>query len=164
MPEFKMTGKDSPEFAALDDFTQAYIEAAFFTEEERLTEEMGEERPAVLINAGTLESRFYKDSVPSFEMLAPETLAAMIADCAKFQTDNDLTIRQALHKGQGTIRLMDNDHARAGADFWFTRNGHGCGFWDGDWPEPYATELDNAAKTFGEVYLHVGDDGLIYTS
>jgi len=25
--------------------------------------------------------------------------------------------------------------AQAGHDFWLTRNGHGAGFWDGDWPE-----------------------------
>jgi|SRR5882672_618798 len=26
-----------------------------------------------------------------------------------------------------------SDLAQAGHDFWLTRNGHGCGFWDGDW-------------------------------
>lgn len=27
------------------------------------------------------------------------------------------------------------DLARAGHDFYLTHNGHGAGFWDGDWPE-----------------------------
>ena len=29
--------------------------------------------------------------------------------------------------------LTDDELARAGTDFWLTRNGHGAGFWDGDW-------------------------------
>jgi hypothetical protein len=50
----------------------------------------------------------------------------------------------------------------AGHDFWLTRNGHGAGFWDGDWPEPLATVLTDAAHAFGELSPYVGDDGLIY--
>ena len=50
----------------------------------------------------------------------------------------------------------------AGHDFWLTRCGHGCGFWDGDWKEPVASLLDEAAKKAGNVDLYVGDDGLVY--
>lgn len=50
----------------------------------------------------------------------------------------------------------------AGHGFWLTRNGHGCGFWDGDWNEPAASELTEAAKNAGSRDLYVGDDGLIY--
>lgn len=46
--------------------------------------------------------------------------------------------------------------------FWLTRCGHGCGFWDGDWSEPAATILTDAAHAFGNVDLYVGDDGKIY--
>ena len=45
------------------------------------------------------------------------------------------------------------DVERAGYDFHFTRNGHGCGFWDGDWNEPHATELTEFAETFGTMEL-----------
>lgn len=119
MPEFQMNGKDAPEFQALDDFTQGYIEAAFFTQS-------GEED-----DGGTIGDKGFQD-------LAPETLQSMIEDCAQFQ----FTHRPALT----ALRLLSEEpdseiERRAGADFWFTRNGHGCGFWDGDWPEPYATEL-----------------------
>jgi hypothetical protein len=51
---------------------------------------------------------------------------------------------------------------RAGHDVWLTRNGHGCGFWDGDWSEPAATRLTKASKKFGEFNLLVGDDGKIH--
>lgn len=45
-----------------------------------------------------------------------------------------------------------------GHDLWFTRNGHGTGFWDrglallGD-------ELSDHASAMGEVYTYVTDDG-----
>ena len=38
---------------------------------------------------------------------------------------------------------------RAGHDFWLTRNGHGAGFWDGDWPQ-YGELLTKAAEGYGE--------------
>lgn len=50
----------------------------------------------------------------------------------------------------------------AGHDFWLTRNHHGAGFWDGDWKEPVASQLTEAAHAAGERDLYVGDDGLIY--
>lgn len=55
-------------------------------------------------------------------------------------------------------------HVSAGHDFWLTRNGHGAGFWDGDWPEPMATRLTEESERYGEVDLYVGDDGKIYAS
>lgn len=58
--------------------------------------------------------------------------------------------------------LFAGREREAGYDFWLTRNRHGAGFWDGDWPEPDATVLTEAAKAFGEVDPYVGDDGKLY--
>lgn len=58
--------------------------------------------------------------------------------------------------------IGQREAARAGHDFWLNRNGHGAGFWDGDWPEPAASALDKAARAAGNVDIYVGDDGLIY--
>lgn len=55
------------------------------------------------------------------------------------------------------------DYARAGGDFWLTREGHGAGFWDGDWPEPQASFLTDVAKTFGSQDLYVSR-GKIYAA
>lgn len=80
--------------------------------------------------------------------IAPETLRRMEEDCKHFQRkhhDDILT-----------------DLSRAGHDFWLTRNRHGSGFWDGDWPEPIGERLTNASRSYGEVNLSVGDDGKIY--
>lgn len=51
--------------------------------------------------------------------------------------------------------LIEGEESRAGHDFWLTRNGHGAGFWDGDWPEPAATVLTKAAEAYGEQHLYV---------
>ena len=49
----------------------------------------------------------------------------------------------------------------AGHDFYLTRQGHGAGFWDGDWPT-YGDMLTRIAKGYGEADPYLGDDGLIY--
>ena len=52
---------------------------------------------------------------------------------------------------------------RAGHDFWLTRNHHGAGFWDGDWPEDVDEKLTEASHSWGEMDLYVGDDGRVYS-
>jgi len=79
--------------------------------------------------------------------ISVKCLEQMKADCAKFQADNRNDIA--------------DDPSQAGHDFWLTRNDHGAGFWDGDWPEA-GERLTKASKAYGEVDLYVGDDGLIY--
>jgi hypothetical protein len=84
-------------------------------------------------------------------VLAPETLTKMEADCKAFFNQN--------------LDLIENDGGRwgdAGHDFWLTRNGHGCGFWDGDWPASLGDLLTEKCKAFGACELYVAD-GKIYT-
>lgn len=61
--------------------------------------------------------------------------------------------------------------ARAGHDFWLTRNGHGAGYWDRaelcddreENPEALRDALTEAAKEFSDgAYLYQGDDGATY--
>lgn len=81
--------------------------------------------------------------------IAPETIAAAIEDCRQFQADN-------------ADDLREYDSETAGADFWLTRNRHGAGYWDGDYSEPEASRLTDAANAYGETDWYVGDDGLVY--
>lgn len=37
--------------------------------------------------------------------------------------------------------LSDDEIEQAGHDFWLTRNGHGAGFWDGDWKDSDGSEF-----------------------
>lgn len=122
------------EITDLDRFTQAYLEAAFFTDEDRLKEE-------------AVESGF-DPKEHDFEW-SQEALERAQKDCQEFQAQN----AEAIESG---------DTEEAGRDFWYTRGGHGVGFWDGDWEEPWAQQLTDASQKFGEVWTYLGDDGLIY--
>jgi hypothetical protein len=91
----------------------------------------------------------------SADDLADEARASMRADCATFARTNAATIVRCFGHGRC-------DWSLAGHDLWLTRNGHGCGFWDGDWPTADGDALSEAAHELGEVHLYVGDDGRIY--
>ena len=119
---------------ALDAFTRAYIECALWSSMDNSNEQGG----------GPLDLNY------DITDIAPETLACMAADCADFQASN------AEH-------LADYPDENAGHDFWLTRNGHGCGFWENDFSTPEHCEaLTAAAKARGSCDLYVGDDGKIY--
>ena len=59
--------------------------------------------------------------------------------------------------------ISDDKASQAGHDFCLTRNGHGAGFWDGDWPDKLGETLTQASKCHGTQGLYRGDDGKIYT-
>jgi hypothetical protein len=82
--------------------------------------------------------------------IAKETLDKMVIDCACFQAENQ-------------DDLEGEDEEQTAHDFWLTRNGHGAGFWDGDYEEEKGKRLTESSKRFGEVNLYVGDDGKIYS-
>ncbi len=61
--------------------------------------------------------------------------------------------------------LLDGlDLGQVGHDFWLTRNGHGAGFWDGDYEKSIGDALTKLSEEFGKVDLYVGDDNRIYSS
>lgn len=153
MPEFILDRGDvvsAKQFAALDSFTQAYIEAMFFTDSEPNTVRPDDDSDYDDCNVWNPEKHSSLPGDVSFADLAPETLARIVADCTKFRDDAKIM-----------ACIADKD-AQSGHDFWLTRNGHGAGFWDGDWPEPDASYLDARSDTFGNVDTYLGDDGLIY--
>jgi hypothetical protein len=160
------------QWSDLDAFTQGYIEALFFTAE-------GVDVPGYMTAEGDQDAR-----PVGFSDLAPETLESIIADCQAFQRDASEALKVAYERSY--------DEAQAGRDFWFTRNGHGVGFWDREVLEPEGDEwqatripldrwtpeiratrerlkaespgerLTIAAKAFGEVDSYLGDDGKVY--
>lgn len=126
----------------VDEFTRAYIVTALWSSND------GENPP---------------DHNYSWTDIADETLAQMVEDCRQFQEQNRQTIEDAINSDEGVKYGPDfGPWGRAGHDFWLTREGHGAGFWDGDWPEPYSEKLTDAAQAFGEFSLYIGDDGKIY--
>ena len=104
------------------------------------------------------------DSNYGISDIAAETRAKMNSDVVEFYEANfDAIFAWPTHMARGEAGRR-GAAIRAGHDFWLTRNGHGAGFWDGDWPEPQATRLTAASEKFGSFDLYVGDDGLIHGS
>lgn len=158
MPEFILdhgTQESARAFRDLDSFTQGYIEAMFFTDCESNTVRDEEHIPTNRWRVWNPETDSNLPGDVSVADLAPSTLAAIIEDCQRFQTGNaDLIQRACDHNFQ-------YDDASAGRDFWYSRNGHGVGFWDrglGD----IGDQLHAAAASFGNADCCLGHDGLIY--
>jgi hypothetical protein len=117
----------------MDDFTRQYLETALWSSTDESREDGGDPM----------------DSNYGIEDIDPDTVAAAQADCDRFRT------------AAGDLLDEHPDEGDAAHDFWLTRNGHGAGFWDGDWPVA-GDVLTALSKTFGEVNLYVGDDGGVY--
>lgn len=95
----------------------------------------------------------------NLEDVAPQTWKQFAEDCEDFQKANKKLLAQyaELYKKPGyTWQQL------AGHDFWLTRCGHGAGFWDRGIGE-VGDKLAEAAKIYGNVDLHIGDDGKIYS-
>lgn len=125
----------------VDEFTTAYIECALWSTNDNSNEQGGD----------PLDKNYGPDDIAS------EALESMIADCKRFQEENF----EDINDGAGRIGRGYSSFKRAGHDFWLTRNGHGAGFWDGDWEEKAVERLTKASKAFGEANLYVGDNGAI---
>ena len=95
-----------------------------------------------------IEAIFFTNPELKEGTLSKEAQQKICADCRNFW---------------GTYHdAIDSNPQQAGHDFWLTRNRHGAGFWDGDWPVAQGEMLTKASHGFGEVDLYVGDDGYIY--
>jgi len=76
----------------------------------------------------------------------------------KAQRDLDLFTEKA-----GSL-LDDLDLETVAHDFWLTRNGHGAGFWDGDYPTHIGEKLTDISRAFGSTDIYIGDDGKLHFS
>lgn len=136
MPEF-ILDHGSPEgsrtFASLDTFTQGYVEAMFFT------------------STGTRDDDDLEHA--TFGELSAEAIDRIKRDCETFQAAHADTL----------AKIYENstyDAADMGRNFWYSRNGHGTGFWDRDLGAT-GDALHNACR-YQTVDLYRGDDGRLY--
>lgn len=53
---------------------------------------------------------------------------------------------------------VDWNRERAGHDFFLTRNRHGAGFWDGDWPKRLGEQLTAEAHAYGSANVFFDAD------
>lgn len=109
--------------------------------------------------SSTLEDGSPMDGDYSETDLAPETLAKMKDDLDKFFIAIEILDPPRGNDLPEFLGIPDTQFAH---DFWLTRNHHGAGFWDGDYPEPYGKWLTRIAQSFRECELYIGDDGKIY--
>lgn len=84
------------------------------------------------------------------DQIEPKTFKKMESDCLEFFVEN------------GIARLSHKQQRQAGVDFWLTRNCHGAGFWDAEWPRPRGARLTESARAFGKFILNVGTDKRIH--
>ena len=117
----------------LTDFEASYMETALWSTND---------------NAGLPLDSGYHDNE-----LVPETIARIKKDCTEFE-DRATAILNEHDYCSGDFNLAH--------DFWLTRNRHGAGFWDGNYPEPLGQKLTALAHSFGEVELYIGDDSKLY--
>lgn len=139
-----MTRKRSINVDHLDTFVDAYVEAALWSTNDESDPETG---------GDPMDQNYGPGDI------APSTMESFTADCTDF-----------LQKYGHLIEDDDSPAIKkwgrwelAGHDFWLTRNGHGAGFGDGNFPK-HDDELYEAAKAYREIWLYVGDDGVIYAS
>ncbi len=92
---------------ALDEFTQGYIEAMFFTN----------------CDSGDDKDEWKANNL-GVERLTHKSVARIKADCEAFQKAAAPLLEIACGPMSGY------SEEQAGRDFWFTRQGHGVGFWD----------------------------------
>lgn len=128
------------EFNRLDEFTRGYIEAMFFTE------------------TGTgddAENDLEHATVAELDCWSVEKIKR---DCAEFQRSCGAYLEQAY-----TAR-HSYEPVQAGRDFWFTRNGHGVGFWNRGLGEIGETlsAFCGWQTPFDECGIYRGDDDKIY--
>jgi hypothetical protein len=113
--------------AKLDSFTTQYLATALWAEMDNMTPQGGEPLDA---------------NYAIIDFSEPATARA-IEDCQRFQKENVALLEQAYAVGI--------EPSTCGHDFWLTRNHHGAGFWDGDYPKEIGEELTKVAHAFGEL-------------
>lgn len=115
-----------------DDFLSGYLRAAVFTGHHYPEpENMDDSRPM--------------DSVYSVDDIPREIRKELGSDCRDFLNS--------------CAFMVAENPERAGMDFHLTRNGHGAGFWDGDWPE-FGDELTARSKPFGTAEIYSDPTGI----
>jgi hypothetical protein len=148
---------------------KGYIEAALWTEEERLNDERqsndvttndyddeeGESQEEIRfmkIMKNNLQTKPFESF--SREDIDPNSLIQAYLDIKKFiTTAGSLAITEALEA---------NDKFQLGMDFWLTRNRHGAGFFDHSYDNEQ--QLTTAAQNLKEVDLYIGDDHKLHFS
>jgi hypothetical protein len=116
-----MTMKNRAEF---DSFLQGYLDAALFTTDQQPPSGCD------YVESGRADEMY--SSLPDYFIEQAQ------ADCVRFESEQAALLAQA------------GDRWQNGSDLWYTRNGHGVGFWDRGYADEVAEPLTTAAHAMGE--------------
>jgi len=134
----------------LSPFVQGYIECILFTETASGISmvEWNDPENVEDVEEGRADGSIPEDS--GFGDIHPQSFARIIADCEAFQAEAADLLEQAYER--------DYDATQAGRDFWFTRCGHGVGFWDRRELESdgLGDNLSAIARRYGDKYASFG--------
>jgi hypothetical protein len=158
MPQFEMIDSEDTEFLALPKFVQGYIEALFFTESAAscyTMENWNSEETQEAVREGQADGNLPSDA--GFSDLHHDSLMAICGQCVAFEFKASKLLEQA-YGMEMQIRggSAPYSETQAGHDFWFTRNGHGVGFWDRGLGQ-VGDDLAEIARSFGEVNVWFAD-------
>lgn len=95
------------------------------------------------------------DQPSSDRVLSDEAYEYVVDICTTFWDNYGDIVMAATCTGYDVTQAE-----RAGFDFYLTRQGHGSGFWDGDWSEPHGDTLTEASGYSGD-HVYLDDDGYI---
>lgn len=143
----------------INEILKGYIECALWTEEENLKDEA----------TSDIEDYDDMDDVEKIIQLKgkldKKTFTAFVSEDidldSKIEAYNDIKtfIKTA---GDNAVQEAINENGlfKLGMDIWFTRNGHGAGFFDHN----YENEdiLINAGKNLKPIDIYIGDDGKLH--
>ena len=134
-------------------FFDAYVEAALWSSTDNSRPDGGDPLDQHFVPADVVCSENCRQDIDA------ETREKMRADCQRFQEENaDLLTR---YYSELPTKVWKGE-AQAGHDFWLSRNGHGCGFFDREVSHEVIDALQAKAEAYGQYDLYIGDDGKIY--
>ena len=133
-PGMEITSMNAKQIIDASTLADSYFETMLWSSSDNATDDGGE----------PLDANYSADDI------AQDDKAAQIAQLASFLSN----AQQYLTTAQ--------ERDTVAHDFWLTRNGHGAGFWDGNYV--YGDVLTALAKLYGECDPYVGDDGKLYIS
>lgn len=139
-----MTSTAKIAYSDLPDFTQGYIEALFFCNSASgvSSDEWWERENQEALTAGTNDGCLPDDV--GFDDLSKDALNRIVRDICNFSNQaHDLIAKACTGVGY--------DLRQAGRDFFYTRCGHGVGFWDRNLGE-VGDQLSKLASGFGDVF------------
>lgn len=151
MPEFILNteGAGAP-WHSLDTFTKGFIEAAFFSENSHMdADEFFSPEGQHKVTEGQSDGNIPDDS--SVADIDSDSFVLIKNFCDEFQARAADLLKLAYERGY--------DESQAGRDLYFTRAGHGVGYWDRDVLESdgLGNKLSEAAGR-GEINLTAYED------